>query len=144
MKFTATLLASAIAAISFCQAAGPTAKATTAAPTAVQAKQHKGLSRAEREKIRDEVLVQLNVGTEKTVKIKDLDQELKAKAKASHKADKGLPTDDKKKEAKELHEWYVGKMKEILGETDYKKFADLMKEKIKEARKAAEANAPKP
>ena len=102
------------------------------------------MSRAEREKIRDEVLVQLNVGTEKTVKIKDLDQELKAKAKASHKADKGLPTDDKKKEAKELHEWYVGKMKEILGETDYKKFADLMKEKIKEARKAAEANAPKP
>lgn len=144
MRIYAPLLALALAAISFGQTAGPAASAGAkpiAAPAYKEKGQHKGISAKEREKIRDEVLVELNVGTEKTLKVKDLDAELKAKMKADHKADKGLPTEDRKKEAKELHEWYQRKMKEILGEETYEKFRALMKEKLREARKAEEAKS---
>lgn len=140
MKLTATLILLALASLSFCQSAGPAAKA--GAPTVAPQAKHKGISRAEREKLRDEVLVEMKLSTEKTVKIKDLDTELLSKQKAARKEDKGLPAEDKKKAAKELHEWYVGKMKEILGEADYKTFNKALHEKIKAAQLAAETAKP--
>lgn len=138
MKFTTTILALALAAVSFCQSTAPANKTQNPSVSSFHDKQHKGLSKAEREKIREEVFAELKLSADQIKKIKDLDADLASKVKAARKADKGLPTPDKKSEMKELHEWYQGQLKGILGEAEAKKYNTLLKEKLKAARKAEE------